>query len=770
MLTSLKHRIIALCIGLVVLTATGSLMGTWWSSSQFNERKTQEAISVAENVYTQYLQAKQRLLLTAASVLTSDFGFKQAVATRDAETIASVLYNHSQRIDAELMVLLDTSGNLISANRQDLQLPSDSRSVMRDLLSHEDDSTFIVIDKTLYQAIILPVKAPRTIAFTIVGFAITPAVAKDLRKVTGMEVSFVVETGTTKVSSMALPEGMGVLEYTNSKRVQRIMGTSPMYANASVALPALTDSAVSVILSADLKRDYAEFDKMVLTVVILSLVTVLLGFLASGFLARNLTRPLQQLTQMAKAFAQGNYKAKVASTKPSSEICALMDAFHDMGENIQSREAQIRFAASHDSMTGFLNRSATLETLNVRLISEMPQYLIGVDIKGLRHINDKLGPRIGDECIVQVAERMQKHASDFNAEFARLGGDELLVVVEGKPDWSIERYVTTLKLALEATYHIQGLELTLRFSIGALCAPEHGDNAEDLLRRTLIAADNAAQEGVNVYYYRKGEDEEYLARLQLIDELKQALSDNDGQLFMAYQPKLNFRTHQIDKVESLIRWRRSNGEWVSPEMFIDLAEQSGLIVELTQWVIDTVVGQIAAWQSKGIVMKAAINVSAQDIVDEGFLPHLQETLIKYKVPSKLVTIELTERDMIENETKGIAALNSLKALGAVVSLDDYGVGQTSLGRLKMLPIDELKLDKVFILKLNESHEDQCIVQSTISLGHQLGFSVVAEGVENQASLTLLREMGCDYAQGYYLSRPLPALEFEKWLGEYHEAG
>jgi EAL domain-containing protein (putative c-di-GMP-specific phosphodiesterase class I) len=322
---------------------------------------------------------------------------------------------------------------------------------------------------------------------------------------------------------------------------------------------------------------------------------------------------------------------------------------------------------------------------------------------------------------------------------------------------------------LERCYHIQGLELTLRFSIGALCAPLHGDNPEDLLRRTLIAADNAAQEGVNVYYYRKGEDEAYLARLQLIDELRSALTDNDGQLFMAYQPKLHFRTQQVDKVESLIRWRRSNGDWVSPEMFIDLAEQSGLIVDLTQWVMTTVIEQISVWQSKGIMMKAAINVSAQDIVDEGFLPHLQSCLLKFKVPAKLVTIELTERDMIENEAKGIAALKSMKEIGVQVSLDDYGVGQTSLGRLKMLPIDELKLDKVFILKLNESHQDQCIVQSTISLGHQLGFSVVAEGVENKESLTLLRDMGCDYAQGYYLSRPLPALEFEKWLGSYYEA-
>ena len=209
---------------------------------------------------------------------------------------------------------------------------------------------------------------------------------------------------------------------------------------------------------------------------------------------------------------------------------------------------------------------------------------------------------------------------------------------------------------------------------------------------------------------------------------------------------------------------------MSPELFIDLAEQSGLIVDLTQWVVTTVIKQVALWQQHGLSMKAAINVSAQDIAHDDFFPHLEAQLANFKVPPALITIELTERDMIENEEKGIAALKALKALGVMISLDDYGVGQTSLGRLKMLPIDELKLDKVFILKLDESQQDQHIVQSTITLGHQLGFSVVAEGVENLASLNLLDQMQCDYAQGYYLSKPLQATDFLNWLGNYHQAG
>ncbi|WP_350635927.1 EAL domain-containing protein, partial [Pseudoalteromonas sp. GW168-MNA-CIBAN-0100] len=196
----------------------------------------------------------------------------------------------------------------------------------------------------------------------------------------------------------------------------------------------------------------------------------------------------------------------------------------------------------------------------------------------------------------------------------------------------------------------------------------------------LIAVESATSHHQNIHYYQQGEDEAHLERLVMLDELKQAISDDDGQLFMTYQPKLNMKIQKVDKVESLIRWQRKDGSWVSPEVFIDLAEQSGLIVELTAWVVNTVIAQVAAWQQKGIHLQAAINVSAQDIAFAGFHSSLVRTLKKHKVNPALITIELTERDMIENEEKGIIALENLKAIGVKISLDDYGVGQTSLGR------------------------------------------------------------------------------------------
>ncbi|MGO2350612.1 EAL domain-containing protein [Pseudoalteromonas nigrifaciens] len=767
MTNNLRNRITILCVGLVLLTTVVSLLSFWWSTNKFQEEKVNQDISVAQNVYKQYLNSKENLLLTAAKVLTSDFGFKQAVATRDAATISSVLYNHSQRIDADLMLLLDLSGQLISTNNDEDNFTDNLQTLMSELLTASERSNFVVLNGQLYQVILLPVKTPRTIAYSLVGFKITSNVASELKSLTGMEVSFIASVDSlVKTSLVAPPANFQPVNYFNSKTTSRFFGDYLVYKNREIELSALQAHPVIILLSADLTQSYRDFEQLFFTLIVLAILTLIVGVVTSSLLANNLTTPLSQLAVVAKQFAKGNYNFKFKGDKQSSEIATLMDAFHNMGSDINEREQQISYQARHDALTGFYNRSAMLEMLAKQLSKSTVHTLVAIDIKGLRHINDKLGPRIGDKCLKAVAHRIREFSEELGGFHARIGGDEFLTVFPAAAVGDFKRDIVALMAQLQAGYTIQNLKINLRFSVGVVQYPLHGEQAEDLIRRVLIAVESATSHDQNIHYYQQGEDEAHLERLVMLDELKQAISDDDGQLFMTYQPKLNMKIQKVDKVESLIRWQRKDGSWVSPEVFIDLAEQSGLIVELTAWVVNTVIAQVAAWQQKGIHLQAAINVSAQDIAFAGFHSSLVRTLKKHKVNPALITIELTERDMIENEEKGIIALENLKAIGVKVSLDDYGVGQTSLGRLKMLPIDELKLDKCFILKLDESQKDQFIVQSSITLGHQLGFSVVAEGVETAGTLTLLKQMQCDHAQGYYLSRPLKAEQLELWLEEY----
>lgn len=767
MTNSLRNRIIILCVSLVLLTTLVSLLSFWWSTSKFQEQKVNQDISVAQNVYKQYLNSKENLLLTAAEVLTSDFGFKQAVATRDAATISSVLSNHSQRINADLMLLLDLSGQLITTNNNKDKFTANLQPLKSELLNNSQQSSFVVLNAQLYQIILLPVKTPRTIAYSLVGFKITDDVAFELKSLTGMEVSFIAgEDNLVKTSLVSKPANFKPVSYFNSKTTTRFFADYLVYKNREIELSSLQAHPVIILLSADLTQSYRDFEQLLYMSIMLAILTLFIGVITSSLLANNLTTPLSQLVKVAKQFAQGNYNFEFKDQKQSNEIATLMDAFNNMGSDINKREQQISYQARHDVLTGFYNRSAMLDMLSQKLNKTKTHTLVAIDIKGLRHINDKLGPRIGDDCLKAVAQRISAFSDELGGFHARIGGDEFLTVFPAAAETEFKPSIISLIEQLEARYTIQNLKINLRFSVGVVQYPLHGEAAEDLIRRVLIAVDSATHQQQLIHYYQQGEDEAHLDRLVMLDELKQAISEDDGQLFMTYQPKFNIKMNKIDKVESLIRWQRKDGSWISPEVFIDLAEQSGLIIELTAWVVNTVIAQIADWQQKGLHLQAAINVSAQDIAFAGFHSSLVSTLKKYKVDPALITIELTERDMIENEEKGIIALENLKAIGVKISLDDYGVGQTSLGRLKMLPIDELKLDKCFILKLDESEKDQFIVQSSITLGHQLGFSVVAEGVETAGTLALLKQMQCDHAQGYYLSKPLKSELLEQWLKEY----
>ncbi|MGI5310154.1 EAL domain-containing protein [Rheinheimera sp. WS51] len=767
MSNSLRNRIVILCVGLVLLTTVVSLLSFWWSTSKIQTQKVNQDISVAQNVYKQYLNSKENLLLTAAEVLTSDFGFKQAVATRDAATISSVLANHSQRINADLMLLLDLSGQLITTNNNEDSFTDDLQALLSELLNNTQQSNFVVLNGQLYQVILLPVKTPRTIAYSLVGFKITKDVATELKSLTGMEVSFIANQDNLAISSLVVqPINFRLINYFNSKTTRLFFGEYVVYKNREIKLSSLQNQSVIILLSADLTQSYQDFEQLIYLSIMLAIFTIFIGVVTSSLLANNLTTPLSELVVVAKQFAKGNYNFEFKSQKQSTEITTLMYAFNNMGNDINKREQQISYQARHDALTGFYNRSAMLDVLSQKLIKNIPQIFVAIDIKGLRHINDKLGPRVGDDCLIAVAQRISGFSAELGGFHARIGGDEFLTVFPTAGETNIQQEIISLIAQLETRYTIQNLKINLHFSVGVVQYPLHGEMPEDLIRRVLIAVDNATHHNKNSHYYQQGEDEAYLERLAMLDELKQAINEDDGQLFMTYQPKLNMKLNQIDKVESLIRWQRKDGSWVSPDVFIDLAEQSGLILELTTWVIKTVISQVAYWQQKEIYLQAAINVSAQDIAFAGFHSTLINTLSQYNVTPSLITIELTERDMIENEEKGIIALEQLKAIGVKISLDDYGVGQTSLGRLKMLPIDELKLDKCFILKLDESQKDQFIVQSSITLGHQLGFSVVAEGVETAATLKLLKQMQCDHAQGYYLSKPLKADLLERWLEEY----
>ncbi len=762
----LSHQIIALCIGLVLVTSSSVLASFWWFSSRYTQDHIDTTVNSAVNVFGQYSQTKAELLKTAAQVLTADFGFKQAVASQDAATITSALDNHGDRINADLMLITDRSGNTIASNPTTILEHSDVETIVASLVATAGETVFVDLNGHLFQVVALPVKAPLTIAYAIVGFEITTEVTIALKQLTALEISFF-NHDRLLVSSLDQDDN------TLRRRLQAtqqswLLWHRPAFVSSSRDISASGHQQLRVVLSNNLESIHQNFDRLVFTTILLAAIIVALGLLASVLLANSLTVPLARLVQGVNQIARGNYDAPIRVTRASNEIQTLVKAFGNMGQEIREREQHIVYQAQHDLLTGLVNRDTLLQRIDQASQEQSAFYLLATHLRELQGINDNLGFDVGDTCIKEVVKRLKSFYGERNVIHGRMEGDLLLSLVPIEDDIAIEANLQALLEKLQAPIVIGSLSLKVRFNLGVCQFPQDGDTGKALVRRTLIALENARKEGCTIRTYKTGEDEAHLERLSIVEDLKTALHLDNGQLYMHYQPKQNLQSGRIEKLEALVRWQRPKKGFVAPDLFIDLAERAGLIIELTQWVLNSVFAQLAQWQRQGIDIQVAINISAQDLNHPEFQSSLQAAAKRHKLQPRFVTLELTERDLMSNETQGIALMKQLRECGYTLSVDDYGIGQSSLGKLKQLPVHELKIDKSFILKLDASQTDQMIVRSTVDLGHNLGLKVVAEGVENQATLDLLREMNCDYIQGYFLARPLPADDIPQWLKDYDD--
>ena len=766
---SLRWQITLLGVSLVILTVTSLLAVSIWKSVTAHRQQIDQRITSAENVLIEYLKAKEDLLLTASKVLTADFGFKQAVATRDRATISSVLENHSSRINASLMILSDLSGKVISSSNRQLNVDS---SIIENLTTEKQNlnkTQLMLLDNKLYQLIVLPVQAPRTIAYSIIGFQIDQAFVNELKRLMAIEVSFLSQDNLI-ISSLQHPDKAHSKHFKETDNTW-LLFERKIYENKLIVFTNAQGNEYTAQLSVDLTPSYTELDKLVVITLFISLFIIAITTVAFSIIAIRLTKPLYQLTRLTRDFAQGNYEHKEMTSVGSLEVSRVYDSFIKMGERIEKRESEINYQAKHDSLTDVFNRTTLLDLLSKTISNHdnttySSLLVMAINVRHFKRINDSLGSGIGDGALKAIAQRAKNIYQDKTLMIGRFSGTEFCLVIKLSHGESSEDLVEHFLNQLRAPLQVNNLWLNLNYRIGICTFPEQSNSAKEIIRRTTIALEAARAENTTIRAYKEGEDEAYLERLSLLEELRETMKRDNGELFMVYQPKLNLENGQIEKVESLIRWIKTDGQFVSPELFIHLAEQSGLIIKLTHWVIDTVLKQQQEWLAKNIRLKVAINISAQDISHPDFIDYVFQKISQYSIDPNLITLEITERDIMTNEDLVVSRLKHLKKTGIQISVDDYGIGQSSLGKLKQLPIDELKIDKAFILELDTSEKDQYIVKSTIELSHQLGLSVVAEGVENKASLDMLKSMKCNHVQGYFISRPIKSADLLIWLDDY----
>jgi len=438
---------------------------------------------------------------------------------------------------------------------------------------------------------------------------------------------------------------------------------------------------------------------------------------------------------------------------------------HDITERKQATTA-LAYQALHDGLTGLPNRgmlhAALQEAVSASHHGGPPAALLLFDLDRFKEVNDTLGHQVGDILLQQIAQRLQG-AVGADALVARLGGDEFAVLLPGADAMRSQQVADDLVRVLQTPFVLEGQQIVVDASVGIAAAPEHGQDADTLLRCADIAMYAAKESSAGPSIYRQHLDRNSPDRLALLGELRSAI-DADA-LLLHYQPKLDMRDGTLVGVEALVRWQHPSHGFLSPGEFIPLAEKSGLIYRLTRWVLEAALRQQQAWHAMGLDVPIAVNLSRRMLHDA----HLPETvallLAQWEVAPGSLILEITEGSVMADPVRATDNLRQLRALGVHVSIDDFGTGYSSLGSLKNLSVDELKIDQSFVQAMATDASARAIVRAIIDLADALKLRVVAEGVEDRATWDVLAGLGCDVAQGYFLSRPIAAAELEAWVAD-----
>jgi diguanylate cyclase (GGDEF)-like protein/PAS domain S-box-containing protein len=430
------------------------------------------------------------------------------------------------------------------------------------------------------------------------------------------------------------------------------------------------------------------------------------------------------------------------------------------------RQAELnQHMALHDPLTGLPNRVLFSERIeqairHARRNGDQLAVLL-MDLDRFKEVNDSLGHPAGDELLIAVAERVRGAIRDSDT-LARLGGDEFgLLLPELHSPADIEPVLARIRSALEQPITVHTLPLAVEASIGVAVWPAHGENAQVLIQHADVAMYEAKRESSGARFYDPDSHEYDIGRLTLVGELRRAMERSE--LVLHYQPKAVLANCEVRSVEALVRWQHPERGLIYPDAFIPIAQETSLIGPLTLHVLNLALRQARSWQEIGLELAVAVNLSVRNLLDRDFPRRLEAILERCEVESRLLELEVTESAMLANPKRAKLVLGELSALGVRLSIDDFGTGYSSLSYLRELPIDEIKIDRSFVMRMEEEGADVAIVRSTIDLGRNLGLDVVAEGVETQEIWDHLLELGCQTAQGYFLSRPVEPDKLTAWM-------
>ena len=450
---------------------------------------------------------------------------------------------------------------------------------------------------------------------------------------------------------------------------------------------------------------------------------------------------------------------------------AELDLMASIGKTISislvsaKQSAQLKHQATHDDLTGLPNRTAFSNSLKTELENESENKgsiaVFLIDLDRFKEVNDTLGHPFGDSLLQIIGSRLNPFLFTHHSNLCRIGGDEFAFIITGISDTkSLLKIADQVMKLIKEPHVVKDIKLDLGASMGISFSGEETVKSQELLGRADVAMYEAKNEGKDYCLYTKSIDQHSRDKLALMSDLRTGIREK--QFILHYQPKLDCNSRKVTGFEALIRWNKLDRGLLYPDKFIDLMEMNELIHSLTDFVIEEALEKLRFFHSKGQLFNISVNVSTRNLLDKDFPNRLHLLLKKSGVAAHHLDLEITESAIIKDPVRVLEVLDKIKRIGIMLSIDDYGTGYSSLSYLKQLPIHVLKIDRSFIMNLERNKSDHTIVSSTIALAHNLGLKVVAEGVETESALEILNEQNCDFAQGYFFSKPIP----EELLGDY----
>jgi diguanylate cyclase (GGDEF)-like protein len=771
-LNSLRWRIAAWCALLLLAAQFGGLVlfGQLGRSSALNN--VQAELQTGDRVLSRLLEQRASQLTQAARVLAADYGFREALTSKDNETIVSALGNHGERIEASLMMLLELDESVTAVypdHVPGIEMPL--KGLVERARAGGSGSGLVILGDTLYQVVVVPVLAPLPVAFVVAGFVVDAPFVQDLKRVSGLDLSFLrrAEGGewglaASSLDDSAQPELLAAFRSGNGALPEVLSLQGKDFASRPKVIGAGAQQRISVVLQLSLQRALEPWQQLYENWLKLSVVVMLVALVASGLLGRSIASPVVRLAVFARRVAAGEYGVPPRMSR-NDEIGQLADAFSVMTEAISSRETRISELAYRDALTGLPNRAFFIERLTdaVQDAGKRGDALavLTLDMDRFKMVNDALGHDLGDLLLVEVGRRLRETLRDARDQVVRMGGDEFGVLLPGADAQKACGVAQRIADALDRPMSLEGQMVDVSASMGISAFPEHGSDAQALMRHADVAMYQAKRHNSGAEIYDPRHHERNVERLSLLTELRHAVEHDE--LVLYYQPKVAMVPGRQHHVEALVRWIHPARGFIPPFEFIPFAEQTGYIKAITLWVMNSAIRQCGIWLRAGIEVNVSLNISARDLLNPDLPASFIEMLRRHGCESRLITLEITESAVLDDPLRALANLQALRDTGCLLSIDDYGTGYSSLSYLKQMPVSEMKIDRSFVMNLVENPNDEIIVRSTIELAHNMGLKVTAEGVETEAVFERLRELGCDLAQGYLISKPIAVDALEKWF-------